>query len=123
MQYLTYDKYKELGGTLDDTAFKRNIDRICTMINLRTQSRLEDFESIPDVVGIVCADLLDYVSSNTVDKTVVSRSQSGGPVSESESYAVKTAEDYAFDLDRIFEPLATVKTPNGVPITYRGAMS
>lgn len=123
MQYLTYDKYKELGGTLDDTAFKRNIDRICTMIDLRTQSRLEDFESIPDVVGIVCADLLDYVSSNTVDKTVVSRSQSGGPVSESESYAVKTADDYASDLDRIFEPLATIKTKNGISLTYRGAIS
>lgn len=123
MQYLTYDKYEDLGGTLDNTAFKRNIDRVCTMIDLRTQSRLETFEEIPELVKIVCADLLDYVSANTVDKTVVSRSQSGGPVSESESYAIKTADDYASDLDRIFEPLATIKTKNGISLLYRGAMS
>lgn len=123
MQYLTYGKYKDLGGTLDDTAFKRNIDRVCTMIDLRTQSRLETFEEIPELVEIVCADLLDYVSTNTVDKTVVSRSQSGGPVSESESYVIKTPDDYASDLDRILEPLATIKTKNGISLLYRGAMS
>lgn len=123
MEYLTYEQYKKLGGTLDETAFKRNIDRVCTMIDLRTQSRLENFEEIPELVGIVCADLLDYVSTNTVDKTVASRSQSGGPVSESESYVVKTPEDFAADLDRIFEPLATIKTKNGISLTYRGAIS
>lgn len=123
MQYLTYDTYKELGGTLDKTAFKRNIDRACAMIDNRTQSRLDGFEEIPSLVGVVCADLLDYISTNKVDKTVVSRSQSGGPVSESESYAVKTVEDFAADLDRIFEPLATIKTKNNVSLLYRGAMS
>ena len=122
MHYLTYKTYKELGGALEETAFKRNIDRACAMIDMRTQSRLEEFEEIPALVGIVCADLIDYISTNTVDKTVVSRSQSGGPVSESESYAVKTVDDYASDLERIFEPLSTIKTENGISLLYRGAM-
>lgn len=124
MKYLTYTEYKGMGGNIvDETAFIRNIDRACAMIDNRTQSRLECFEEIPQIVKVVCADLIDYISTNTVEKTVTSRSQSAGGVSESESYAVKTAEDYSADLDRIFEPLAVVKTKNGVSVLYRGAMS
>lgn len=124
MIYLTYTEYKEIGGTLDETAFIRNIDRACCMIDNRTQSRLECFEEIPQIVKVVCADLVEYISTNTVEKPIVtSKSQSAGGVSESESYATKTAEDYSADLDRIFEPLAVVKTKNGISITYRGAMS
>ena len=124
MQYLTYEEYTEIGGTLDLTAFKRNIDRACAMIDIRTQSRLEVFDSIPQIVKMVCADLVEYIATNTVEKPIVtSKSQSAGGVSESESYAVKTADDFANDLDRIIEPLALVKTKNGISILYRGAMS
>ena len=124
MQYLTYEEYSEIGGTLDLTAFKRNIDRACAMIDIRTQSRLEAFDSIPQIVKMVCADLVEYIATNTVEKPIVtSKSQSAGGVSESESYAVKTADDFANDLDRIIEPLALVKTKNGISILYRGAMS
>ena len=124
MQYLDYQEYVSIGGVCDTTAFNRNIDRACAMIDNRTQSRLECFEELPQIVKVVCADLVDYIATNTVDKAVVtSKSQSAGGVSESESYAIKTAEDFANDLDRIFEPLAVVKTKNGVSILYRGAMS
>ena len=124
MTYLTYGEYAEMGGICDLTAFNRNIDRACAMIDNRTQSRLECFEEVPQIVKVVCADLVDYIANNSVDKAVVtSKSQSAGGVSESESYATKTAEDFANDLDRIFEPLAVVKTKNGISITYRGAMS
>ena len=124
MIYLTYEEYSNMGGICDLTAFNRNIDRACAMIDNRTQSRLECFEEIPQIVKVVCADLIDYITTNTVEKPMVtSKSQSAGGVSESESYATKTAEDYSADLDRIFEPLSIVKTKNGVSITYRGAMS
>ena len=123
MIYLTYEEYSNIGGRLDLTAFNRNIDRVCAMIDNRTQSRLECFEEIPQIVKVVCADLIDYISTNAVEKVITSKSQSAGGVSESESYATKTIEDYSADLDRIFEPLSIVKTKNGVSITYRGAMS
>ena len=123
MNYLTYDEYQEIGGVLDLAAFYRNIHRACAMIDIRTQSRLEQFEEIPVMVKSVCRDLVEYITTNTVEKTVTSRSQSAGGLSESESYATKTADDYSADLDRIFEPLAVVKTKNGISITYRGAMS
>ena len=124
MQYLTYEEYSSLGGELSLTAFNRNIDRACAMIDIRTQSRLECFEKIPKIVKVVCADLVDYIANNSVNKAVVtSKSQSAGGVSESESYATKTADDYSADLDKIFEPLGIVKTKNGISILYRGAMS
>ena len=124
MIYLTYDEYTEIGGTLDLTAFNRNIDRACGMIDNRTQLRLKCFEEIPQIVKVVCADLVEYISTNSVEKPIVtSKSQSAGGVSESESYTVKTADDFANDLDRIFEPLAVVKTKNGISILYKGAMS
>ena len=124
MIYLTYDEYSTMGGILDLTAFNRNIDRACAMIDNRTQSRLECFEEFPQIVKVVCADLVEYIANNSVEKPIVtSKSQSAGGVSESESYATKTAEDYSTDLDRIFEPLAVVKTKNGVSVLYRGAMS
>ena len=124
MIYLTYDEYSAMGGICDLTAFNRNIDRACAMIDNRTQSRLECFEEIPQIVKVVCADLVDYITNNSVEKAVVtSKSKSAGGVSESESYATKTAEDYSADLDRIFEPLSVVKTKNGISILYKGAMS
>lgn len=123
MIYLTYDEYAEMGGICDLTAFNRNINRACAMIDNRTQSRLECFKEIPQIVKVVCVDLVDYIATNTVEKAVTSKSQSAGGVSESENYAVKTAEDYSADLDRIFEPLAVVKTKNGISILYKGAMS
>lgn len=124
MNYLTYDEYQEIGGVLDFAAFSRNIDRACAMINIRTQSRLEQFAEIPQIVKAVCRDLIEYISANSVEKPIVaSRSQSAGGLSESESYTTKTADDYSADLDRIFEPLSVVKTKNGISITYRGAMS
>jgi hypothetical protein len=124
MQYLTYEEYAEIGGALEETAFSRNIDRACAMIDIRTHSRLYEFQDIPKIVKMVCADLVGYIGTNTVEKPIVSsKSQSAGGVSESENYVAKTAEDFANDLDRIFEPLATVKTKNGISVLYRGAAS
>ena len=124
MQYLTYEEYKEIGGELDSTAFNRNIGRACAMIDIRTQFRLSCFDNVKPVVKSVCADLVEYMATNTVQKPIVtSNSQSAGGVSESVSYSVKTAEDYANDIDRIFEPLGTIKTQNGISVLYRGAMS
>lgn len=123
MQYLTYEKYQSLGGKLDETAFVRNIDRASAMIDIRTQNRLKRFDEIPKLIETVCADLIDYISENTVTKSISSKSQTAGGVSESESYVVKSAEDFASDLDRIFEPLATITTDTGISLIYRGAMS
>ena len=124
MNYLTYDEYAEIGGDLPLTAYQKNIDRVCAMIDIKTQDRLKAFDVIPKIVKVVCADLLEYCATNVAAKPMIaSKSQSAGGVSESETYAIKTADDYDADIDRIMEPLSAVKTKNGVCITYQGAMS
>lgn len=122
MQYIEYQEYLELGGVCDETAFSRYIDKASAMIDIRTHNRLKKFEEIPRLIKVVCVELIDYLSTNRVDKSVTGRSQSAGGVSESESYAVKKAEDFSADLDSIFEPLATISTENGVSLLYKGAM-
>ena len=124
MQYLTYEEYTEIGGTLDLTAFKRNIDRACAMIDIRTQSRLESFEIVPQIVKTVCADLVGYIANNTVEKPFVSsRSQSAGGVSESENYATKTLKDVNDEAYSIVYDYLVMETDDcGTPLLYRGAM-
>ena len=124
MQYLTYEEYLNIGGTLDSTAFKRNIDRACGFVDLHTQSRLQSVLEVSQRAKACVRDLVEYLANNVSSgKAVTSKSQSAGGVSESESYATKTADDYSADLDKIFEPLGIVKTKNGISILYRGAMS
>ena len=124
MKYLSYEDYTNMGGVLDIAVFQRNIDRACLMIDRRTQGRLDDFAEIPYEAKCLCRDLVEYISETAVNKTITSHSQSAGAVSESVSYAVKSAEDFTYDLDRLFEEyLSEVKTKNGVSVLYRGAMS
>lgn len=124
MHYLTYEEYKEIGGTLELAAFNRNIDHACGMIDNHTQGRLAAFETIPGEVKPLCRDLVEYIATNTVDKAVASHSQSAGGVSESVSYAVKTADEFFFDICGIMvDYLSQVYTTNGVPVLYRGAGS
>lgn len=123
MIYLTFEEYNELGGVLEETAFARNINRCCLMIDNHTNGRFEEFSKLPDELKLLCRDLVEYISNNIVDKpTITSKSQAAGGVSESESYATKTAEDFANDIENLMiDYLSQVKTKNGIPVLYRGA--
>lgn len=125
MQYLTYEEYIEIGGTLDLTAFKRNIDRACGVIDNATHNRIEYMAEVPQRAKALCRDLVEYLTRNdTTEIAVTSRSQSAGGVSESESYATKTADDMYGDIQNmIYDYLLNVTDDNGIPLLYRGAMS
>ena len=124
MQYLTYEEYQEIGGTLDLTAFNRNIDRACGFIDLHTQSRLQSVLEVSRMVKACVRDLVEYLANNmSSGKAVTSKSQSAGGVSESESYATKTSEDINSEmLNIVYDYLATEKDDYGTPLLYRGAM-
>lgn len=124
MQYLTYEEYTEIGGTLDLTAFNRNIDRVCGFVDLHTQSRLQNVLEVSQRVKACVRDLVEYLASNIASgKTVTSKSQSAGGVSESESYATKTTDEINAEmLNIVYEYLATEKDDCGTPLMYRGAM-
>ena len=122
MIYLTYDEYSEMGGICDLTAFNRNIDRACGVIDNATHNRIEYMADIPQKVKALCRDLVDYLARNdATEMSVTSRSQSAGGVSESESYATKTADDVYGDIkNMIYDYLLNVTDDNGTPLLYRG---
>lgn len=124
MQYLTYEEYQEIGGTLDLTAFNRNIDRACGIVDLHTQSRLQRVLEVSQRAKACVRDLVEYLANNvTSGKVVTSKSQSAVGVSESESYATKTADEINAEmLCIVYDYLISEKDDNGTPLMYRGAM-
>ena len=124
MQYLTYEEYTEIGGTLDLTAFKRNIDRACGFIDDNTKNRLQRVKTASQRVKACVRDLVEYLESNIANgKTLTSKSQSAGNVSESESYATKTAEDIGGEMGDILRDYLASETDDcGTPLLYRGAI-
>ena len=124
MQYLTYEEYKSMGGELNETAFKRNIDRACAFIDASTQNRLQIVLEVSTKVKACVRDLVEYLANNALSgKAVTSKSQSAGGVSESESYETKTADDANTEmLNIVYDYLATEKDDCGTPLMYRGAM-
>jgi hypothetical protein len=124
MQYLTYEEYTEIGGTLDLTAFKRNIDRACGFVDLHTQSRLQSVLKVSQRVKACVRDLVEYLANNVSSgNAVTSKSQSAGGVSESESYANKTTDELNAEmLCVVYDYLISEKDDFGTPLMYRGAM-
>lgn len=124
MQYLTYEEYQEIGGTLDLTAFNRNIDRACGFVDLHTQSRLRGVLEASRKVKSCVRDLVEYLANNVSSgKAVTSKSQSAGGVSESESYETRTTDEINAEmLNIVYDYLATEKDDCGTPLMYRGAM-
>lgn len=124
MQYLTYEEYSEIGGTLDLTAFNRNVDRACAFIDASTQNRLQSVLEVSTKVKACVRDLVEYLANNlSSGKSVTSKSQSAGGVSESESYANKTTDELNAEmLCIVYDYLIGEKDDNGTPLMYRGAM-
>jgi hypothetical protein len=124
MIYLTYDEYTEIGGTLDLSAFERNIARASGIIDNATFCKIEKMSSIPEQAKHLCRDIIECLVRNAVtDLTVTSKSQSAGAVSESESYEVKTVEEVTQALSgMIFDYLGSVRDDNGTPLLYRGCL-
>jgi hypothetical protein len=125
MIYLTYDEYSNIGGICDLTAFNRNIDRACGVIDNATHNRIDDMAEVPQRAKALCRDLVEYLARNgTTENAVTSRSQSAGGVSESESYATKNADDVYGDVQNmLYDYLGNEKDDKGTPLLYKGAMS
>lgn len=124
MIYLTYEEYSNMGGVCDLTAFNRNIDRVCGIVDNATHNRIERMSDVPKQAKTLCRDLIEYLARNmTTDAVISSRSQSAGAVSESESYVIKSKDELQSDIDgMIVDYLGSVADDNGTPLLYRGAM-
>ena len=124
MTYLTYEEYQKIGGICDLTAFNRFSDRAFGIVDNATHNRIEPMHGVPKNAKALCRDLVEYLARNdTTEIAVTSRSQSAGGVSESESYATKTADDVYGDIQNmIYDYLLNVTDDNGTPLLYRGCL-
>ena len=124
MIYLTYDEYSTMGGICDLTAFNRFSDRAFGIVDNATHNRIDCMAEVPQRAKALCRDLVEYLARNdTTEIAVTSRSQSAGGVSESESYATKTADEINAEmLNIVYDYLATETDDCGTPLMYRGAM-
>ena len=122
MRYIEYQEYLGIGGICDATAFIRNIDRACGIIDNATHNRIECMAEVPQRVKALCRDLVEYLARYSTSDTVVSsRSQSSGGVSESESYVTKTDVELQAEIDNMVADYLMVETDDkGTPLLYRG---
>ena len=123
MEYLTYEEYTNLGGTLDLTAFNRNITKVCGIVENATYGRIRSLYGVPKEVKALCRDLTEFLAANEgTAKTVQSFSQNAGGVSESITYVGVTDAEIKTKIDdMIYDYLYSVKTKNGTSILYKGA--
>lgn len=75
-QYLTYEEYRSLGGTLGEMPFNVLELKAQQIINERTQNRLKNIEEIPQEVKICVYDLI-----NTMNKYNLSNNSTSSNIS------------------------------------------
>ena len=122
MQYLDYQEYVSIGGVCDTTAFNRNIDRACGIIDNATHNRIECMAEVPQRAKALCRDLVEYLANDFgSSKQVSSHSQSAGGLSESESFVIRSIEERAGEIDDMVKDyLLNEVDDNGTPLLYRG---
>ena len=125
-QYLTYEEYKSLGGTLGEVPFNILELKARQVINERTQNRLKGVEEIPQEVKICVYDLIQtmnkYNMSNNSTSSNISSENTDGYSVTYKSGTEMTAEQKAQYEDVMLTDLYGVIV-NGEAILYLGANS
>lgn len=80
-QYLTYEEYILLGGTLDQTPFNILEFEARKQIDLRTQNRLKSVDQIPNDVKLCMYHLIDKL--NSYAQSINNAESNGSVASES----------------------------------------
>lgn len=85
-QYLSYEEYKSLGGTLGEMPFNILELKARQIINERTQNRLKNVEKIPQEVKICVHDLIQIInkynnSNNSTSSNISSENIDGYSIS------------------------------------------
>ena len=85
-QYLSYEEYMELGGTLDEVPFNELEYECRRIIDRRTQNRLKNADEIPEEVKMLENKMIQtlqgyYISLNKAQSGVASENTDGYSVS------------------------------------------
>ena len=122
-QYLTYEEYKSLGGTLGEMPFNILELKARQIINERTQNRLKNIEEIPQEVKICVYDLI-----NTMNKYNLSNNSTSSNVSSenTDGYSVtyksgtELTEEQKKQYDDVMETDLYGVIVDNTPILYLG---
>ncbi len=102
-QYLTYEEYRILGGTLDLTSFNLLEFEARNQIDLKTQNRLINCEEIPQKVKICDFHLIEKINSYA---------QTSNNVVEQGNLASESTDGYSRSFTGINQVQEIVKSKN-----------
>ena len=122
-QYLTYEEYGSLGGTLGEMPFNILELKAQQIINERTQNRLKNIEEIPQEVKICVYDLI-----NTMNKYNLSNNSTSSNISSenTDGYSVtyksgtELTEEQKKQYDDVMETDLYGVIVDNTPILYLG---
>lgn len=127
-QYLEFDEYEELGGSLDETPFNILEFESRKIIDNRTQNRIKYMKDKPqDVklcVNAMINTLIQYTidNSKSINKNVASESIDGYSVSYITGSQVQEAiKSKRSELEDIMQTyLGNIRTSENIPVLYLG---
>ena len=122
-QYLTYEDYKSLGGTLDEMPFNILELKARQIINERTQNRLKNVEKIPQEVKICVYDLIQIInkynnSKNSTSSNISSENTDGYSVTYKSG--TELTEEQKKQYDDVMETDLYGVIVDNTPILYLG---
>ena len=122
-QYLTYEEYKSLGGTLGEMPFNILELKARQVINERTQNRLKNIEEMTQEVKICVYDLINTMnkynlSNNSISSNISSENTDGYSVTY-KSGTEMTAEQKK-QYDEVMETDLYGVIVDNTPILYLG---
>lgn len=122
-QYLLYEEYKELGGTLEQVPFNLLEYDVRKKIDQRTFGRLINVDSIPEKVKMCVFKMVDiedkYQPLETQNKTVASENTDGYSISY-RNLETSDIEAKSKELDSVISEYLSNVNINDVPVLYRG---
>lgn len=120
-QYLSYEEYKSLGGTLGEMPFNILELKAQQIINERTQNRLKNVEDIPVEVKVCVYHLVNIASSyqsKVSDVSVASESTDGYSISYKSG--TDLTEEQKKQYDDVMETDLYGVIVDNTPILYLG---
>ena len=123
-QYLSYEEYKSLGGTLGEMPFNILELKARQIINERTQNRLKNVEKIPQEVKICVYDLIQIInkynnSNNSTSSNISSENIDGYSISYKSG--TELIEEQKKQYNDIMETDLNGVIVDNTPILYLGA--
>ena len=122
-QYLSYEEYKSLGGTLGEMPFNILELKARQIINERTQNRLKNIEEMPQEVKICVYDLINTMnkynlSDNSTNSNVSSENTDGYSVTYKSG--TELTEEQKKQYDDVMETDLYGVIVDNTPILYLG---